>query len=55
MNHTMRGIFPRLGTLALLALAVSAQARDYTLNDGKVELALDAKGCLVTLRNVRTG
>ncbi|MBU4460936.1 MAG: hypothetical protein KJ579_10240 [Verrucomicrobia bacterium] len=55
MNHTMRGILPRLGTLALLTLAVSARARDYTLKDEKVELALDAKGCLVTLRNVRTG
>ncbi len=50
--------FGRLGVLAISVLIggwpmVVAQA--YALTDGNMEVAVDAKGCLTSLRNVSTG
>jgi hypothetical protein len=58
MKEMKRWSFPRLGTLALLffqTLETHAAAQLFTLKNDKVEVAIDAQGSLVTLKNVRTG
>lgn len=41
--------------LVLLAFATCVRAETCSLSDGDVEVAVDAKGCLTALKNLRTG
>ncbi len=53
-----RRLFPMIGTLALLffqGLETCAAPELFTLKNDKVEVAVDARGALVVLKNLQTG